>query len=114
MTEYLDKLERKGIDVKGSMTRFSDNEQLYIMLIKKFVTDDNYPLLIECLNKKDYENAIIHAHTLKGVASNLGLNDLADISSEIVKNFKLGNYSNIELYIEKVKFIYEKIITAIK
>lgn len=73
LPEIQEKLEQNGFEVKNTMERFMNNEMLYIKFMKKLLEDHNYTSLMAAVNEKDYSNAFVHAHTLKGVLANLGL-----------------------------------------
>lgn len=52
--------------------------------------DTSYSNLCAALNEGDYESAFRAAHTLKGVALNLGLGRLAKSSSELTEALRAG------------------------
>ncbi|RWX43430.1 Signal transduction histidine kinase [Candidatus Electrothrix aarhusensis] len=72
-----------GIDFAGGLQRVEGNEKLYLKLLKSFCRDQkeslgNIPELIKKDNKKD---AKYFAHSLKGVAGNIGMSELQKLSS---------------------------------
>lgn len=71
--------EKLGGDYEGAMRRVSESmfPRLIIMLLK----DTSYKDICTGLEQKDYELAFRGAHTLKGVALNLGLTPLGDKAS---------------------------------
>lgn len=64
------------IDIQGSLARFSNFEPMYIKYLKRFNTEPTYAALKEAVNNKDFGAIETTAHTLKGIAGNLGLNTL--------------------------------------
>ena len=66
-------LEGIGVDLKTTMARFLDNEDLYFKFLRKFPEDETFTQLSDSLAAEDYPEAFRAAHTLKGVAGNLGL-----------------------------------------
>lgn len=77
--------ENYGIDLEMTLYRFLGNEEMYEEFIHEFMEDQNYFGLIESLPNKDYERAFCYAHTLKGVAGNLGLDMIQDAASRITE-----------------------------
>lgn len=71
--EIREKLEKNGFEISGTMERFMNNEMLYMKFMKKLLEDHNYECFISAIEARDYADAFVHAHTLKGVLANLGL-----------------------------------------
>ena len=115
MTEESKKqLKEFGVDVEGSLERMLGNEALFERVLKKFISDDSYPLLVETLAAGDYETAFRHAHTLKGVAGNLGINALMEADIVVVEKLRVGNLEGIEEDMKKVTELYEEVCTVLK
>jgi ABC-type amino acid transport substrate-binding protein/DNA-binding response OmpR family regulator/nitrogen-specific signal transduction histidine kinase/HPt (histidine-containing phosphotransfer) domain-containing protein len=85
--EFLDKLKQlsngtgetplndlPGISVKLGLSRVAGNQKLYIELLNKFLRDfeDMVPQIRTALDQTDLPLAQRQAHTLKGVAGNIG------------------------------------------
>ncbi len=89
-------------------------EKLLPRLVKKYAEDKNFDLLTESVEKEDYEQAFTAAHTLKGMAMNLGFDRLADASSAMTEELRANSYGKIkELYLS-VKEAHEQVIEGIK
>ncbi|MCM1102186.1 MAG: Hpt domain-containing protein [Clostridium sp.] len=86
--KFKKQLEENGADVKGTLQRFMGNETLYIKFLMKFLDDTNYAGLKESIAQKDYTAAFNHAHTLKGVSANLGLNPVCAAVTKISDSLK--------------------------
>ncbi len=71
--ELKNQLLEYGALVEETIARFMGNEKLYEKFMLKFRDDKNYGKLKEHLESGDYAEAFKDAHTLKGVAANLGL-----------------------------------------
>lgn len=69
----LPRLAAYGADVAGTMERFLDDEQLYYKCLLLFIEDVNFAALEQALEAGEEQRAFAAAHTLKGVAGNLGL-----------------------------------------
>lgn len=78
-------LEENGTDVETVLKRFLGNEAMYMKFLLKFIDDKNYDDLIESIEKRDYGTAFETAHTLKGVAANLGIEHVYAASSRITE-----------------------------
>ena len=71
--------EKLGGDYEGIIHRVS--ESMILRLISMLLKDTSYSDICAGLEQKDYELAFRGAHTLKGVALNLGLTPLGDKAS---------------------------------
>lgn len=111
-------LEENGADVDTTLKRFMGNETIYLKFIRKFLDDKNYEAIETSLAQNDYEAAFTGAHSLKGVAGNLGLNpvyEAASEMSELLRNVKSTGVDAEELQEAKAKleeryFKFQKII----
>lgn len=65
-------LEAYGADYAATMERFMGNEGLYLKIFDMFFQDENLNRLGAALKEEDYAAAFEAAHTLKGVAGNMG------------------------------------------
>lgn len=68
--------EKLGEDYEDMMYRI--NENMLLRLLDMLLKDRNYADICQALKRRDYETAFRGAHTLKGVALNLGLTCLAE------------------------------------
>ena len=93
MNELIGKLSQRGMDVKDTMSRFMGDEQLFELCFKQFSQDKGFAELGEALAAKDYDTAFRTAHSLKGVAGNLGLKNLFAMISELVETLRTKNYA---------------------
>lgn len=84
------------IDLQPALTRFGNNEALYVRFLKKFAEDPTFDALRTAVEEKNHENAEKAAHTLKGVCANLGLEQLRNCSSQIVDAKRAGRLDEIE------------------
>lgn len=89
-------LTGRNFDVKGTLSRFMNKEELYERFLIKFLDDNNYSKLIKALEEKNYEEAYVGAHTLKGVAGNLGITDVFNCTVDILAKFKAQEYDSID------------------
>jgi HPt (histidine-containing phosphotransfer) domain-containing protein len=86
--ELLIRLEEAGNRIPELMKRFANNEAICVRLIKKFPSDQNYEKYVSEIRVADCKNAEQSVHTLKGVASNLGLTKISDLTQKIVDELR--------------------------
>ena len=96
--ELPDKLP--GIDMKTGLRRVGGNKKLYRNLLIKFHRDnqDITEQIQKALKEKDNELAQRLAHTVKGVAGNIGAGDVqkaAEVVELAVKNYQLEEIKNM-------------------
>ncbi len=91
------------------------SEELVSRFVVKFVADDSFSVLNEGMRERDAEKAFRGAHTLKGVAQNLGFTALGKSAAELTEVLRGGAFTtNADELFEKVKADYENVISAIK
>ncbi|SCY44846.1 Hpt domain-containing protein [Lachnospiraceae bacterium XBB2008] len=94
----LDELRGLGVSVDEGLGRCMNNEDFYLKMIGKFLSDDKIDALGKALNEGDLDQAFELAHALKGVTSNLALAPLESKLSEItdlLRNRTQTDYSDI-------------------
>ena len=88
--------ELPGIDTRSGLKRVGGNLKLYKKLLVKLYTD--YPHAAEeiraALEEKDQELAQRLAHTVKGVAGNLGVDDLETKAQALETAIKKGDFED--------------------
>lgn len=106
--------EKTGCDLSAALKRMGGMEALYMRLLGKFLEDKSFEGLSEAVRDKEYENIEKTAHTLKGVAANMGFDTLKDSADAIVQAVRAGRTEAVvELY-ETCREQYEKIFGAVK
>lgn len=90
MSELTDKLRAHGADMNGAMNRLVGDEELYAVCLGLFLEDPAFAALGAALNAGDDAAAFEAAHSLKGVAGNLGLTRLYQLSGELVEPLRAG------------------------
>ena len=106
-------LEYCGVDLKVTMERFMGREELLFKFLKKFENDESYKSLIGAMEDKQFEAAFSHAHTLKGVAANLGLGNLANSASDLTEKLRAKEYTDYEGMVEAIKKDYAEAMDMI-
>ena len=72
------------------------DEKMLQRLVGMLLRDTNYAALCTALEQRDYESAFRGAHTLKGVALNMGLTPLAEKASALTETLR-GRKDNIDI-----------------
>jgi two-component system sensor histidine kinase/response regulator len=74
-----------GLDVQEGLSRTRGKQDFYLNLLKQFAADFRSfaEQLTQCLREGKHEDAQRLAHSLKGVAANLGARRVADAASEL-------------------------------
>ncbi len=78
----------EGFDIMGGLSTVGGNEVLYAGLLKKFAS--RYATINEdisnSLQANDIETAVRHAHTVRGIAANLGAAELAKAAENLERS----------------------------
>ncbi len=100
------------IEIEKSLVRFGNMESFYIKFLKKFIDDKSLQSLTEGIERGDLKKVGESAHTLKGVAGNLGLKKIYELSMELMKVESLTKDEINSLY-EELKIEMEKTVEAL-
>jgi HPt (histidine-containing phosphotransfer) domain-containing protein len=80
-----------------------------------FLNDTSFDELKNAFAKNDAKTAFRAAHTLKGVAANLGLNKLSSSSSELTEDLRPGSFTTVSQdLLENVELDYIAVVEGIK
>ena len=104
-----------GGDWDGIKRRLG-NDALIAKLSLKFLSAKENSEIGDAINNRDWEKAFLNAHTLKGVALNLGYNELAKAASaltELLRPRKLDNPREAERLYLSITSEHNKVINAI-
>lgn len=96
------------IDLDTVIARFSGNKNLYVRFLKKLPSDPTFFSLLAAVDTQDYPEIERDAHTLKGVAANLGLDALRFSSDRLVQAVRNEEYSTIPGLFEQVREAHQK------
>ena len=88
--ELMEALRPVVADEEQTLRRFMGNLALYRKFALKFSQDENMSLLEEAAAAGDWPAAERFAHTLKGVAANLGFAELAQAAADLVTALRQG------------------------
>lgn len=85
MEEFFEQLKVFGFEKENVMGRFLDDEQFYLECYCQLVEDDGFEKLGKLLKEADRKKAFDCAHSLKGIAINMGIVSLFDKVSAVVE-----------------------------
>ena len=71
------------IDFDAGLCRCGGNRALYIRFLKRFKDDGSMQALAAAIETGDAKRAFTHAHTLKGLSAQLGLNAVSFCASRL-------------------------------
>ena len=107
-------LEEAGIDVASALERMMGSEELLERLLRKFLENQQYPALCAALKGGDMEQAMITAHTLKGVCGNLSMVSLYGLFARQVEALRAGDLSLAQHLMEQITPAYVQVTAAIR
>ena len=110
-----EKLIGAGINYDEGANRLGGNTIAYEKFLLKFFNEGLMENLKAELEDKKYEEAFHNAHTLKGNAGNLSINDCAKAISVLTEGLRHGNPQGdvMEMY-SKAEVLYEKAKNAVE
>lgn len=111
MQGFQETFEAYGADYAATMERFMGNEAMYLRFLDMLFQDENLSKLGEALDGGDLQSAFAAAHTLKGVAANMGLTPLYAAVCAIVEPLRAGTpgcayaalYAGVQQEFQKVR-----------
>jgi HPt (histidine-containing phosphotransfer) domain-containing protein len=120
-SEFISKLSEAGVDVASALSRMLNKEEMYKKFLRKFRDDTNIFSLRDVINDNDSFSAEIseqifhYAHTVKGVAGNLGLTKIYDESSYICESTRNGiaDVSDIKSHMSLLMEYYNSLIAVL-
>lgn len=107
-------LMKANIDYENGKKRFAGNEPLYEKYLLKFKEDTHYEAAKAAFEAGDYETLLKEAHSLKGVAGTLGLQDIFQSCSNIVTALRSENGEQVPQLFATLKQAYEKTMEVLK
>lgn len=114
MTEqFKEQLLNAGVDVNGALNRFMNNAKLYEKFLRKFPADPSYQNILDAVGADDPKEAFRAAHTLKGVAGNLGFDNLLTYVVPLVEVFRDESTATPEAQLQGMKDEYQKLCSII-
>ena len=103
-----------GIDVDRTIARFSGNEALFIKFLGKYLEDHNAELLKKAYERLDCEAIENAAHTLKGIAGNLGMTALYHLCNTLVQELRSGSRTELSQLCQTVVLEHERLTKGLQ
>lgn len=104
--------ESIGASYDNVLVRFG-NEKMITKFAKRFADDTTFQDMCKALEEKNAKEAFRMAHTLKGICSNLGFDELYKASYDLTEDLRDGELSGYEQDYEKVcekyKIVYDSV-----
>lgn len=107
-------LKELAVDIEGTLSRFCENDELYMKFLLRFPDEDRITPIKEAISEQDYEKLLQAAHKLKGTSANLGMNSLAEKAEKIVKKVRNKDHTGFEADAADVEKEYNLVCSAIK
>ncbi|MBF0280820.1 MAG: response regulator [SAR324 cluster bacterium] len=104
-----------GIDTKTGLERVARNDKLYRKLLKKFSQNqaNSTEEIKKALKNKDIELAIRLAHTIKGVAGNIGAMDLHVAARDLESGIQQDGADVAKILLESVQVHMDQVLASI-
>ncbi len=104
-----------GVKVAESVRRIGGNVDLYYSLLDMFRTGQKNIVqeMRTSLSSRDLKTAERQAHTLKGIAGNLGVQELQNQAGILEKNFRNGVLDDVESLLEQMDREMERLMKSI-
>lgn len=80
-----------GMDIEQTKARFMGNEAMLLKFLHRFADDKSFAQMRDAIEAGDSEAAFHQAHTLKGVAGNLGLGTIFEMVGPMVEELRAGD-----------------------
>ena len=104
---------RCGWDLNGTLRRFGGNEKLLERFVKKFPQDPTFGQLEDAVSRRDLKGVETAAHTLKGVAGNLGFTGLYEACAGLVAAVRAGEEEKVPPLWEAAEAAYRTTVDGI-
>lgn len=112
---FKERLIDYGFEIDKTLERFMGNEDLYEKFLKRFLEDESMENFKMYYEEEDMDKAFFSAHTLKGVAANLGITPILIPLEPLVEKLRAGESGEeVKEYFEKLKEEYEKVKVIIE
>lgn len=111
-----EKLMTVGVEYDEVLKRFMGKEDFYLRMLKKFLNDQNYSGLKQAIEDKNWKDAFVYAHTVKGLCGNLGLGGILDYVSPLTEELRSEPYDeeSIMHHMRHVAKAYDKTVEVIQ
>ena len=104
-----------GLSVSFGLRRVAGNNTLYGNLLRRFraANVDFFPQIRQALDRSDTQTALEMAHTLKGVAGNLGAAELSDAAAALETLLKKGESTGLDQALQTLQACFLQVMDSI-
>ena len=101
----------KGINLEEALERFSDNEELYLSILKEFIVEccENLEEIKEGLHTFDINKAIAASHKLKGTASNISVIKVSKKAEILERALRNEKDNRVTISAHELKKLYQEL-----
>lgn len=90
------------------------SDRLIEKYLNKFLKDESFSSFYDALERKDYTQAFIHIHNLKGLCLNLSITQAGQSASALCEALRQGPPTeDITPLVSQAKEDYEKVVTTV-
>lgn len=107
-------LKELDVDIEGTLSRFCDNDELYMKFLLRFPDEDRVTPIKDAVSAQNYDMLLQAAHKLKGTSANLGMNRLSQKAEIVVKKVRSNDYAGFEADAADIEKEYNLICSTIK
>jgi HPt (histidine-containing phosphotransfer) domain-containing protein len=105
------------LDVQSGLARSMNNPKFYVSMLRKFVASQNEATqrIAESLGRGDSQTAERLAHTLKGLAGNMGASDLQLSAGQLEARLRdQGNEAEVQAALRETADVLERTMASIQ
>ena len=99
----IEKLKEFGVDVESGLKRCVNNEALFLRLVAMVPGNDSFSKLYTSIENKDFDEAFKAAHSLKGILSNLSINNMLKPVQDITELLRGKTDCDYSLYLKDIE-----------
>ena len=87
-----------GISLQEGLMRLAGNTALYLDLLSRFIKDYSNAsiVLTDLASNRQFEDAAMFAHKLRGIANNLGVTGVGEVAGKLEASFKRDQATSAE------------------
>lgn len=112
--EFQELCAKLSIDYPTTLARFSGNEALLRRFLLRFPSDATFSQLEAAQAAGDLPAVERTAHTLKGVAANLGLSELQNVCDQLVQAVRRGDTAAIPALYRQVETVHHAVVELLQ
>ncbi len=105
-----------GVDVENGLRRVAGNTRLYLDLLRQFANGqgDAAEAIAGAVDRDETDEAERRAHTVKGVAANIGATTVATAAAEVERRIKADEIDGIDAALEKLAMELERVSSVLE